>query len=85
MKWRTVRGSQPEKPKELEIGSEYVFMRKNIHEYSEEDSISNQTMTGWEYDEQLLTRDEYEKLFKNDINARLLNIETFIATQTESS
>lgn len=95
MDWKTVRGSQPEKPPVVEIGTDYVFLRKNIHSYSEKDPDDETKVTkGWEYQEILITKAQYDDYIKitgnpfyisdtDDIKSRVSNIETFIATSTE--
>lgn len=93
MDWKNVRGTQPEKPDVVEIGSEFVFLRKNIHQFNEKDEYEN-TITGWEYEELLLTKNEYDDYIKitgnpfyiddtSDLKGRLTNLETFIATSTQ--
>lgn len=95
MQWKTVQGSQPEKPSTIQVGKDYVFLRKNIHTFSETDpEDETKTISGWEYDEMLITRkqyDEFVKIFNNplytneneSLSSRILNLETFIATSTE--
>lgn len=52
MEWQIVYGSQQESPAEVEITPTVVYMRRNI----------TQTETGWEYEEAVLTPEEYATL-----------------------
>lgn len=94
MDWKTVRGTQPEKPSVTEIGKDYVFLRKNIHTYTETDpSDETKSVKGWEYQEMLITKAQYDDFVKitgnpfyvsdtDNIKSRVSNLETFIATST---
>ena len=95
MEWKTVRGTQDEKPKQLEYSGDYVFLRKNIHSVSETDPTDEtKNFTGWEYDEILLTKEQYNDYIKivgnpfyvsetDELKNRISNVETYIALSTE--
>lgn len=95
MEWKTVRGTQDEKPKQLEHTGNYIFLRKNIHSFSETDPMDEtKKLTGWEYDEILLTKEQYDDYVKitgnpfyisdtDELKNRILSVETYIATSTE--
>lgn len=96
MEWKTVRGTQDKKPEQLEYAGDYVFLRKNIHSVSETDPTDEtKNFTGWEYDEILLTKEQYNDYVKivgnpfyvsdtNDLKNRISNVETYIAASSES-
>ena len=95
MEWKTVRGTQDEKPEQLEYAGNYVFLRKNIHSVSETDPTDEtKNFTGWEYDEILLTKEQYNDYVKivgnpfyvsetDELKNRISNVETYIALSTE--
>lgn len=95
MEWKTVRGTQDKKPEQLEYASDYVFLRKNIHSVSETDPTDEtKNFTGWEYDEILLTKEQYNDYVKivgnpfyvsetDELKNRISNVETYIALSTE--
>lgn len=97
MEWKTVRGTQDKKPEQLEYAGDYVFLRKNIHSVSETDPTDEtKNFTGWEYDEILMTREDYDKISaisdnpiynmdKDSLASRVSDIETLIAESTISS
>lgn len=98
--WSHVKGTQPKRPDKILQTDDRVYLRKNI---TAVDDISpdetgqeeNHTATpGWEYDEMILTKEEYEAfkelsdnpIYENDndsLKSRISNIETFIATSTQ--
>lgn len=96
MEWKTVRGTQDKKPEQLEYAGDYVFLRKNIHSVSETDPTDEtKNFTGWEYDEILLTKEQYNDYVKivgnpfyvsdtDDLKNRISNVETYIAASSES-
>jgi len=96
MEWKTVRGTQDKKPEQLEYANGYVFLRKNIHSVSETDPTDEtKNFTGWEYDEILLTKEQYNDYVKivgnpfyvsdtNDLRNRISNVETYIAASSEN-
>lgn len=67
LNYKHVVGSQPEKPLEVdETSSKYsVYLRKNI--VSKEVTDNNITSTFWEYDEAILTKEEYDE-YKKEID-----------------
>lgn len=96
MEWKTVRGTQDKKPEQLEYADNYVFLRKNIHSVSETDPTDEtKNFTGWEYDEILLTKEQYNDYVKivgnpfyvsdtDDLRNRISNVETYIAASSEN-
>lgn len=96
MEWKTVRGTQDKKPEQLEYACDYVFLRKNIHSVSETDPTDEtKNFTGWEYDEILLTKEQYNDYVKivgnpfyvsdtDDLKNRISNVETYIAASSEN-
>ena len=56
-----VIGSQQEKPKEIdtESSSYFVYIRKNIKEYTEQDEEGNILFNGWQYDEAKILNSDY--------------------------
>ena len=95
MEWKTVRGTQDKKPEQLECAGDYVFLRKNIHSVSETDPTDEtKNFTGWEYDEILLTKEQYNDYVKivgnpfyvsetDELKNRISNVETYIAASSE--
>lgn len=96
MEWKTVRGTQDKKPEQLEYAGDYVFLRKNIRSVSETDPTDEtKNFTGWEYDEILLTKEQYNDYVKivgnpfyvsdtDDLKNRISNVETYIAASSEN-
>lgn len=96
MEWKTVRGTQDKKPEQLEYAGDYVFLRKNVHSVSETDPTDEtKNFTGWEYDEILLTKEQYNDYVKivgnpfyvsdtDDLRNRISNVETYIAASSEN-
>ena len=95
MEWKTVRGTQDKKPEQLEYAGDYAFLRKNIHSVSETDPTDEtKNFTGWEYDEILLTKEQYNDYVKivgnpfyvsetDELKNRISNVETYIAASSE--
>ena len=95
MEWKTVRGTQDKKPEQLEYAGDYVFLRKNVHSVSETDPTDEtKNFTGWEYDEILLTKEQYNDYVKivgnpfyvsetDELKNRISNVETYIAASSE--
>ena len=95
MEWKTVRGTQDKKPEQLEFADDYVFLRKNTHSVSETDPTDEtKNFTGWEYDEILLTKEQYNDYVKivgnpfyvsetDELKNRISNVETYIAASSE--
>lgn len=96
MEWKTVRGTQDKKPEQLEFAGDYVFLRKNIHSVSETDPTDEtKNFTGWEYDEIILTKEQYNDYVKivgnpfyvsetDELKNRISNVETYIAASSEN-
>lgn len=64
-----VRGTQEQKPLELEFGKSTVYERKNIRRIDEPDTDERRGFHGWEYDETQYTITEYYK--HDSINNKL--------------
>lgn len=65
--WKTVQGSQPEKPQEFDITSSkiVVYQRRNIKQVTVDDTKL------WEYDERELTPDEYLVVKDLDLQSKI--------------
>lgn len=59
--WKTVYGSQTEKPLEFDTASSkiFVYQHKNIERVTVENSISGGVSELWQYEERKLSREEY--------------------------
>ena len=59
--WTQVRGTQTEKPLEVDTCSSTntVYLRKNITQVEVEDVVSKEKVTMWQYDERQMTPAEY--------------------------
>lgn len=59
--WKIRRGTQEEKPSEIDVTSSksVVYLRRNIKEIEVENSFTHEKFHMWEYEERLLTPDEY--------------------------
>lgn len=64
-----VRGTQEQKPRELEFGKTTVYERKNIVRVDEPDTDERRGFHGWEYDETEYTLEEWYK--KDSIENKL--------------
>lgn len=64
-----VRGSQEQRPLELEFGKTTVYERKNIRRIDEPDIDERRGFHGWEYDETQYTIAEWYKY--DSINNKL--------------
>lgn len=75
IKWRTVRGTQPERPEAIDKTSSaaVVYMRKNIHRVEVTEDESAEPILFWEYDEAILTPEQYEE-YDREINGTALTI-----------
>lgn len=60
--WRTVQGSQPERPEAIDKTSStsVVYLRKNIHRIVVQQD-SNPPVVLWEYDEAIISQEEFAK------------------------
>lgn len=58
--WKTVQGSQPERPGEIDTTTSavVVYQRKNIQRVTVEDPADGSTEL-WQYEEREMSRDEY--------------------------
>lgn len=50
---KIVRGTQSERPEEIDFQKDTVYVRKNVHRVEEEN------FSGWEYEEEQMTYEEY--------------------------
>ena len=77
-------GSQATKPAELDTDSSktVVYIRKNIQKKARADEMSGETITLWEYDEAVISRDDDEELV-NIITSNLMNINDLLVTQAD--
>ena len=57
-----VRGSQAQMPDDIETNGNRVYARANIRRIDEEDTEDQPGFHGWEYDEAILTREEFDAL-----------------------
>lgn len=55
----TVRGTQEQKPLELEFTKDTVYERKNIRRIEEADTDEHHGFSGWEYEETQYTYREW--------------------------
>lgn len=63
--WKTVTGTQPECPAEVDKESSptTVYLRKNIRQVEQKEAEdSGETVSVWQYEEQELTVQEYESM-----------------------
>ncbi|WP_024348451.1 hypothetical protein [Lacrimispora indolis] len=58
---KNVRGTQPQRPPELEILDTMVYTRTNIKRIEEEGSEEMSGFVGWEYDEFIYEKNEFIK------------------------
>lgn len=61
--YKTVRGSQQERPAERDLTSspDKVYLRRNIERITETDSMGSGPIQLWQYDEAILTPEEYQE------------------------
>ena len=61
--WKNVTGCQPNKPDEVDTTSSptTVYLRRNIQEAVIGEQMDGTSITGWEYEEAQLTKEEYEE------------------------
>ena len=66
--WKTVQGSQPEKPQEFDITSSKstVYQRRNIKRTTTKDGTEL-----WEYDERTMSHDEYLVVKDLDLQSKI--------------
>ena len=59
--WSQVRGTQPEKPLEVDIysSSNTVYLRRNIEQIEVVDPMTKDKVIMWQYEERELTHEEY--------------------------
>lgn len=62
MEYKTVRGSQQEKPPELDLTSspDRVYLRRNVERITETDPMTGTAIPLWQYEEAVLTLEEYQ-------------------------
>lgn len=82
--YRTATGSQPEKPEEIDTSSEsVVYIRKNIKQVTETDPATNTETKKWQYDEAVLTKDEYLKKLADDNAAQIAYVAMMSGVELE--
>lgn len=61
--WTKVRGTQTEKPLEIDTSSSVntVYLRRNIEQINIKDSVTEEVITMWEYEERQMTPNEYSQ------------------------
>jgi hypothetical protein len=62
--WKSVEGSQVEKPLEIDRGSSpnVVYLRRNIEQVTRKDETSDTETQVWQYEEKELTAEEYDNM-----------------------
>lgn len=93
--WKNVRGTQSEKPKEIEICKSCVYLRRNIHKFTESDTMDEtRTISGWEYEEICVTQEQY-KIFAtilgnpfyfskiDELNLKIADLEEIVTMLTK--
>lgn len=73
MEFRTVHGTQEERPNEYEVCGEIVYVRKNIRRVTIEQGEDQILM--WEYEEARCTLREYVQYNKEVVEERFAEIE----------
>lgn len=98
--WSHVKGTQPNRPDKVLQTDNRVYLRKNITSVNdiapdETGQEENHTaIPGWEYDEILLSKKQYDDYVKitgnpfyisdtDELKNRILSVETYIAASTE--
>lgn len=67
-KFKNVRGTQPQRPSDLEILDSTVHVRTNIREVREEGG-EMPGFDGWEYDESVYEKNEYIQMIAEKNNS----------------
>ena len=69
--YKTVRGSQQTRPEELDLTSspDKVYLRRNITTVTEANATTGESIQLWQYDEAILTREEYAQYKAETENA----------------
>lgn len=57
--WKVVRGSQSERPLEVEENTSTVYLRRNIEQVVIADVTTEEEVTLWEYEEKEMSKSEY--------------------------
>ena len=86
IKWKTVTGSQEERPLVIDKTSsgKYVYLRRNIERITKEESQGNQVQL-WQYEEAAIPQDEYapyDTVVMEIVQAELSNFAMVQAEQT---
>ena len=68
-KFENVRGTQPQRPPDLEILESTVYARTNIRELHEEGNDEMPGFDGWEYDEFVYEKNEYIQILSEKNNS----------------
>ena len=71
--WQIVHDSQEDKPAELDTTSSeiYIYQRRNIQRVT--DDLDGKAYECWQYEERKLTRDEYNAIRAELLEAELTN------------
>ena len=86
--YKTVRGSQQPRPEELALTSspDKVYLRRNITTVTEDNADTGESVQLWQYDEAILTREEYAQYKAETENAGQQQImEKLQTTATDDS
>ncbi|MFR2633799.1 hypothetical protein [Neglectibacter timonensis] len=86
--YKTVRGSQQTRPEELDLTSspDKVYLRRNITTVTEDNADTGESVQLWQYDEAILTREEYAQYKAETENAGQQQImEKLQTTATDDS
>lgn len=61
--YKTVKGSQQERPAELDTTSSpgLVYLRRNIEQITEPSGMGEDTVTLWQYEEAAITHEQYQQ------------------------
>ncbi len=86
--YKTVRGSQQTRPEDLDLTSspDKVYLRRNITTVTEANATTGESIHLWQYDEAILTREEYAQYKAETENAGQQQImEKLQTTATDDS
>lgn len=83
--WKIVRGSQLDKPAELDSSSSkfFVYLRKNIQRVSETNEFG-ETCEFWQYEELKLTKEAYAALRAAELEEQLTQTQLALTEIYES-
>lgn len=87
--WKEVISSMPERPSEIDTTSSafYVYERKDIKPYQEQDSEDNVLLNGWQYLERKIPKEQWiintTALNKENLDALMLGLTDLYELQLE--